>query len=107
LERRIIALKQRTASALETADLPAHAATHGELPGSIQQMDVGKDWIVQRGAQHSKRRDKKKEEFPGFMQNMLPANSFPQICVVSGNEYVGNSQLNLINNAQVLDTEGL
>jgi hypothetical protein len=26
---------------------------------------------------------KKKEEFPGFMENMLPRNSFPQICVVS------------------------
>jgi hypothetical protein len=25
----------------------------------------------------------KKEEFPGFMQNMPPGNSFPQICVVS------------------------
>jgi hypothetical protein len=24
-----------------------------------------------------------KEEFPGFMENMLPGNSFPQICVVS------------------------
>jgi hypothetical protein len=26
---------------------------------------------------------KKKEEFPGVMGNMLPGNSFPQICVVS------------------------
>jgi hypothetical protein len=25
----------------------------------------------------------KKEEFPGLMENMLPENSFPQICVVS------------------------
>jgi hypothetical protein len=25
----------------------------------------------------------KKEEFPGVMENMLPGNSFPQICVVS------------------------
>lgn len=25
----------------------------------------------------------KKEELPGFMLNMLPGNSFPQICVVS------------------------
>jgi hypothetical protein len=25
----------------------------------------------------------KKEEFPGIMGNMLPGNSFPQICVVS------------------------
>jgi hypothetical protein len=30
----------------------------------------------------------KKEEFPGFMENMLPGNSFPQICVVSVNESV-------------------
>jgi hypothetical protein len=30
----------------------------------------------------------KKEEFPGFMGNMLPGNSFPQICVVSGNEFL-------------------
>jgi hypothetical protein len=32
----------------------------------------------------------KKEEFPGFMENMLPGNSFPQICVVSVNQSVGN-----------------
>ena len=33
----------------------------------------------------------KKEEFPGFTsKNMLPGNSFPQICVVSVNEYVEN-----------------
>jgi hypothetical protein len=32
----------------------------------------------------------KKEEFPGFMGNMLPGNSFPQICVVSVNESVEN-----------------
>jgi hypothetical protein len=25
----------------------------------------------------------KKEEFPGSMRNILPGNSFPQICVVS------------------------
>ena len=30
----------------------------------------------------------KKEEFPGAMENMPPGNSFPQICVVSVNEYV-------------------
>jgi hypothetical protein len=28
-------------------------------------------------------REKKKEEFTGFMENMLPGNSFPQIWVVS------------------------
>jgi hypothetical protein len=26
---------------------------------------------------------RKKEEFPGFMKDMRPGNSFPQICVVS------------------------
>ena len=34
--------------------------------------------------------DQKKEEFPGNMENMRPGNSFPQICVVSVNEYVDN-----------------
>jgi hypothetical protein len=34
------------------------------------------------------RRLAKKEEFPGLMENMLPGNSFPQICVVSVNESV-------------------
>jgi hypothetical protein len=29
------------------------------------------------------RRKMKKKEFPGFMENMPPGNSFPQICVVS------------------------
>jgi hypothetical protein len=28
----------------------------------------------------------KKEEFPGLMEDMLPGNSFPQICVVSRHE---------------------
>jgi hypothetical protein len=32
----------------------------------------------------------KKEEFPGFMENMRPGNSFPQICVVSVNYLVEN-----------------
>jgi hypothetical protein len=40
----------------------------------------------------SKACGKKKEEFPGFMENMLPGNSFPQICVVSVNKSVGNEQ---------------
>jgi hypothetical protein len=31
---------------------------------------------------------RKKEEFSGFTLNMLPENSFPQICVVSVNESV-------------------
>jgi len=34
------------------------------------------------GADHCYQR-KKKEEFPGTMENMPPGNSFPQICVVS------------------------
>jgi len=32
----------------------------------------------------------KKEEFPGIMEDMLPGNSFPQICVVSVNKSVEN-----------------
>ena len=43
-----------------------------------------------RGRAGLDRKAGKKEEFPGTMENMLPANSFPQICVVSGNEYVEN-----------------
>src|ERR1039458_816654 len=34
------------------------------------------------------RQKRKKEEFPGIMENMLPGNSFPQICVVSVNQSV-------------------
>jgi hypothetical protein len=40
------------------------------------------------------RRERKKEEFPGLMKNMRPGNSFPQICVVSVNDYV--EKLNLL-----------
>jgi hypothetical protein len=35
----------------------------------------------------------KKEEFPGLMENMLPGNSFPQICVVSVNKCVEIGQM--------------
>ena len=35
----------------------------------------------------------KKEEFPGIMENMLPGNSFPQICVVSVNDCVENKTI--------------
>jgi len=42
-------------------------------------------------------REKKKEEFTGIMENMLPGNSFPQICVVSVNQSVGNPDLNVVN----------
>ena len=38
-------------------------------------------------------KNQKKEEFPGLMENMIPGNSFPQICVVSVNECVGNGHL--------------
>jgi hypothetical protein len=37
------------------------------------------------------REKEKKEEFPGFMENMPPGNSFPQICVVSVNECAGDA----------------
>jgi hypothetical protein len=35
----------------------------------------------------------KKEEFPGIMENMLPENSFPQICVVSENEFLRSVEI--------------
>jgi hypothetical protein len=35
-------------------------------------------------------RKRKKEEFPGIMENMPLGNSFPQICVVSINECATN-----------------
>jgi hypothetical protein len=35
----------------------------------------------------------KKEEFLGTMENMLSRNSFPQICVVSVNQYVGTRNI--------------
>jgi hypothetical protein len=34
-------------------------------------------------SQYLQGQSRKKEEFPGVMENMLPGNSFPQICVVS------------------------
>jgi hypothetical protein len=34
------------------------------------------------------RRDRKKEEFPGFMENIRPRNSFPQISVVAIDQFV-------------------
>jgi hypothetical protein len=39
------------------------------------------------------RRENEKEEFPGLMKDMLPGNSFPQICVVSVNESVEKPDL--------------
>jgi len=45
------------------------------------------------GSHAAQRRKQKKEEFPSPMENMRPGNSFPQICVVSVNEYVGNKGL--------------
>ncbi len=42
----------------------------------------------------------KKEEFPGFMDNMLPGNSFPQICVVSKSILLRTSYLNMFTNDQ-------
>jgi hypothetical protein len=38
-------------------------------------------------------RKAKKEEFPGIMENMLPENSFPQICVVSENEFLRSVEI--------------
>ena len=45
---------------------------------------------MRRHRYSGKRRKSKKEEFLGTMENMLSRNSFPQICVVSVIECVGN-----------------
>jgi hypothetical protein len=50
---------------------------------------------------------KKKEEFPGPMENMRPENSFPQICVVSGNHSVGKSSKIMVNSDHFFSTKGL
>jgi hypothetical protein len=52
---------------------------------------VGQNQVRASGATCASKRKNKKEEFPGIMENMLPGNSFPQICVVSVNEYVEKS----------------
>jgi hypothetical protein len=56
------------------------------------------EWMLERDGQYNapdsiaqKIEEVKKEEFPGLMENMLPGNSFPQICVVSIKKYVENS----------------
>jgi hypothetical protein len=55
-------------------------------------MDVGEGRLAQAGVSAPLRaKNRKKEEFPGNMDNMPSGNSFPQICVVSGNNHVGNS----------------
>jgi len=47
-------------------------------------------------------RKSKKEEFPGIMENMLPGNSFPQICVVSVYSLWETGPLSVVNIAQGL-----
>jgi hypothetical protein len=54
-------------------------------------MEGGHEEAQARLAVHGAER--KKEEFPGNMENMLPGNSFPQICVVSVYKHVGNREL--------------
>jgi hypothetical protein len=48
-----------------------------------QQMLAGELRVMAGTAGLEGRGGAKKEEFTGFMGNMLPGNSFPQICVVS------------------------
>jgi hypothetical protein len=43
------------------------------------------------GSTYLGRMNAKKEEFPGYMVDMQPGNSFPQICVVSVSHSVGIS----------------
>jgi|HubBroStandDraft_1064217.scaffolds.fasta_scaffold178276_2 hypothetical protein len=48
---------------------------------------------MRKGEFRTGMRIKKKEEFPGLMESMLPGNSFPQICVVSVNQSVEKWEL--------------
>jgi hypothetical protein len=60
------------------------------------QLDGGggrKGWLAEWSTPSGLLQKAKKEEFSGFMENMLPENSFPQICVVSVNKYVENVKL--------------
>jgi hypothetical protein len=52
-----------------------------EIPEAGHRFDASQNALPREGTA------KKKEEFPGFMGNMLPGNSFPQICVVSVSEF--------------------
>jgi hypothetical protein len=62
------------------------------LDGSMHGWKFGKAELGagQEGFSWRAGKKTKKEEFPGIMENMLPGNSFPQICVVSVNKSVGN-----------------
>jgi hypothetical protein len=58
-------------------------------------MSLMQSWALRRAEGHRAKGDdrgvarkRKKEEFPGLMVNMPPGNSFPQICVVSVNQFV-------------------
>jgi hypothetical protein len=46
-----------------------------------------------RYAALSIRQKEKKEEFPGIMEDMMPGNSFPQICVVSVSDSAENAYM--------------
>jgi hypothetical protein len=48
--------------------------------------EFGRKTRERQGCSLLQKQVKKKEEFPGFMGNMAPGNSFPQICVVSVSE---------------------
>jgi hypothetical protein len=52
------------------------------LDSTLLGLTQGKAKWVQRRSQ-VRYQKRKKEEFPGIMGNMLPGNSFPQICVVT------------------------
>jgi hypothetical protein len=65
---------------------PALAGKHG--------WKLGEGRGIHGHAFSGKTKKTKKEEFLGTMENMLSRNSFPQICVVSVNQFVGNRDFN-------------
>jgi hypothetical protein len=65
----------------------------------------GRKGTAQKGHRNGTRKGKK-EEFPGLMQNMLPGNSFPQICVVSVHHLAESSVKIVVNTDRFPNTKG-
>jgi hypothetical protein len=66
----------------------------------------GEEGHSARGVIAMGREKEKKEEFPGLMQNMLPGNSFPQICVVSVHHFAERSVQIMVNSDHFANTKG-
>jgi hypothetical protein len=79
-----IRAQQRPASAYRI-DTAAHIDSPGENCGFGY---PAKQWKFEGGRGIGAESElEKKKEFTGIMLNMLPGNSFPQICVVSETDY--------------------